>query len=57
MIENEHEEELERDDEFSHDEAPSHYDDFTDNKIEFAPSLDRSKILENVRRFISLNQD
>lgn len=43
--------------EFSHDEAPSHYDDFTDNEIEFAPSLDRSKILENVRRFISLNQD
>jgi hypothetical protein len=42
---------------FSHDEAPSHYDDFTDTKIEFAPSLDRSKILENVRRFISLNQD
>ena len=43
--------------EFSHDEFPSHYDDFTDTKIEFAPSLDRSKILENVRRFISLNQD
>jgi hypothetical protein len=42
---------------FSHEEIPSHYDIFDGHQIDFAGILDRSKIVQNIRTYISLNQN